>query len=166
MSTKFIRICIFVVFLGLSIAIYGCGKKKDSGRVITPTRVPPVSRKVILPKRKEIREPKYIYKGSRYRDPFSSLEETVTFGASISERAPLSINIETLKLTGIISEPGKKRYAILSDSRGSGGFVVKNGRLLNIDGKIVPGIAGVVKQDKVVLITDDNIIKELKLREE
>jgi len=151
--------------LSLSIAIYGCGKKKEATRVVTPTRMPAVQKKVILPKRITSREPKYVYKGNRYKDPFVSLEENIRLGSSISERAPLSINIETLRLTGIISEPGKKKSAILSDSRGSGGFIVKNGRLLNVDGKMVPGVAGVVKKDKVVLITDNNVIKELKLRE-
>ena len=164
MLNKFIKIYICLMVLSLLIGIYGCGKKK-AGRVITPTRMPPVSKKVILPKRTEIRVPKYVYKGERYKDPFVSLEANVRLGSSISERAPLDINIETLRLTGIISEPGKKRSAILSDSRGSGGFIVKNGRLLNIDGKMIPGVAGVVKKDKVVIITDNNVIKELKLRE-
>lgn len=114
--------------------------------------------------------PTYTYKSAQARDPFIPLisrSETTgktTVAGSANGIATREVNVELLVLKGYVFSQQRK-YALFKSADGAA-FVLDKGSLLDERGKKVPGIAGIVKQDKVVLITKKNKIKEFKLREE
>jgi len=113
---------------------------------------------------KEFEQEKYEYKGGKYKSPFSSsgkgaVSSVESKSAADSKIAVLS-NPETLKVTGFFSD-NSGTYAILSGVNEF--FIVKKGRLYNEDRLEVPGVAAIVKKDKIILITGKDTMFELAI---
>jgi len=158
MNNKTIAIIFLLILLGLN----GCPRKKAR----------PVSLKT--PKEKEIgvvkeleegKPVKYVYKGERYRNPFAPAEET---GERIGKagKKGIQIDLSRLKLTGIIiSSSTKDRYALI-EAGGGRGYIVRGGKLIDNYNDVVEGVAAIIRKDKVILITSDNVIQELTFKTE
>ncbi len=110
----------------------------------------------------KVEEVTYFYQGKSFRDPFVPLIGEM---ASISRRMKPRVyfpNLRSLALKGII-EDSKSLIALIIDAEGRA-FILKEGKLLDPNGKIVPGISGTIKKDKIMLLTREKKI-ELELRE-
>ncbi|MFW6134265.1 MAG: hypothetical protein ACOC5R_01660 [Elusimicrobiota bacterium] len=144
-------ILIFVILLS------GCGGDEVEVRGKIPK---PKKQKIQRPE--EIKTPQYNYRGARYRSPFSP-SYSGTGGVSSGGMDQKSmVSPESLKVTGFFSD-SQGKYAILS---GAGQFFfVRRGRVYNEDEEELPGIAAVVKSNKIILITDQNTMHELPLPE-
>lgn len=116
-------------------------------------------------KREEV-IPTYVYRSSGLRDPFVPLLGRVETSASASTEPgkAAEVNITLLVLKGYVFSQQRK-HALFKSADG-GTYVLDKGKLVDDRGRIVPGVAGIVKADKVVLITKKNVMKEFKLREE
>jgi len=157
MNSKFVLTIFILILLGLN----GCPKKKDR----------PVSRKLI--KEKEIVTPKkieekrrgrYTYGGRKYKDPFAPPED---MGGGIERVGKgVEIDLSRLKLTGIMISPSAKDNYALIDAGGGRGYVVKGGKLIDNYNRVVDGVVAIVRKDKVILITRNNVIRELRLKTE
>ncbi len=165
MSQKQIPLVILTAVAAL--VIFSCKDKgsKESLRkeVVNRTVTTTTSAAIASDQKEEIPEvkkelPKYGYKSSGRRDPFVPLVGKIeTRSLSTS---PSKINITTLELKGLIWDEGK-RYVLLKSSDGNA-YVAGEQGLIDDRGMIVQGIAIIVKEEKVVLISKDNIIKEFK----
>lgn len=111
-----------------------------------------------------IKEINHKYGGGKYRSPFA-LSQKSTEGGSINlnfrtKPGEIQIEPESLKVTGVILGD-KGKYAILSGSADF--YIVRDGRLFSYDEVEIPGIAAVIKDKVVILITDDNTTYELPI---
>jgi hypothetical protein len=112
--------------------------------------------------------PGYVYKSGNLRDPFipltsktSGLEAGLGLGA---KGMAAEVDIKLLTLKGYVFSQARK-HALFKSADGKT-YVLDRGKLIDDRGLTVPGIAGIVKADKVVLITKKNVMREFKLREE
>ena len=110
--------------------------------------------------------PTYVYRSTGLRDPFVPLLGRVeAIGTPPGEPGKAAeVNITLLVLKGYVFSQQRK-HALFKSADG-GTYVLDKGKLIDDRGRIVPGVAGIVKADKVVLITKKNVMKEFKLREE
>lgn len=129
---------------------------------------PQVTEQSISEEAKKEIGPGYVYKHGNLRDPFVPLigkaaggEAAIRTGRS---GVAAEIDIKELALKGYVFSQARK-HALFKSSDGRT-FVLDQGKLLDDRGLTVPGVAGIVKADKVVLITKKNLIREFKLREE
>jgi predicted small lipoprotein YifL len=154
-----IIITISILFL---FALTGCPRKKTG-----PVSQPPVKEKKIAQTKKteEERQVRYVYTGERYRDPFVPSEE-MGEGIVKAGKGGIEIDLSRLKLTGIMISPSSREHYALIDAGGKRGYVVKGGKLIDNYNRIVDGVAAIVRKDKVILITRDNVIRELRLKTE
>lgn len=157
MNGKIVLIIFVLIVLGLN----GCPRKKAR-----PVSTKPIKEKEIaLPEEiEEKRLVKYKYGGKRYKDPFAPPEH---MGVGI-ERAGrgVEIDLSRLKLTGIMVSPLSKDNYALIDAGGGRGYVIKGGKLIDNYNRVVDGVVAIVRKDKVILITRNNVIRELKLETE
>ncbi|MDD5131788.1 MAG: hypothetical protein WC484_08585 [Candidatus Omnitrophota bacterium] len=112
--------------------------------------------------------PGYVYKGGNNRDPFipligksAGLDTAVGLGV---KGLAAEVDIKLLSLKGYVFSQARK-HALFKSADGKT-YVLDRGKLVDERGLTVPGIAGIVKADKVVLITKKNVMREFKLREE
>lgn len=141
----------------------GCAGAKSKKRAVRKRVRKPKAEKIKEPEK--IKMPEHKYGGLKYRSPFSSSGRgsaktaRVTTGKLVTAA---DINPDGLKVTGYFSDREGK-YAILS---GVGEFfIVKNGRLFTEDKKEVIGVAAIIKDNKIVLITDENNIYDFTIPE-
>jgi hypothetical protein len=158
MSTKDkLRIYFWGLLMLMAVA---CGQRKEN---LVSRPVPAVSFNepvVVSTEPKKIVLPQYYYQGERYRDPFVPL-----IGPGRSLYQPGEIippNLGTLMLKGIMTDRQGVNIAILSS--GGVSYFLKNGRLYDSQYRLIPGITGVVKKDRVLVITSDRIVKELTIQ--
>ena len=158
MNSRIVRIIFLVILLGLS----GCAKKKAK-----PVSQKPVKEKEIVTAKKieEKRQVRYRYGGERHRDPFAPPEEKAEGIRRVGKRG-IEIDLSRLKLTGIIVSPSSRDNYALIDAGGGRGYIVKGGKLIDNYNRVLDGVAAIVRKDKVILITSDNVIQELKLKTE
>ncbi len=113
--------------------------------------------------------PGYVYKGGVLRDPFIPLTGK-TVGLDLTSTGlgakgmAAEVDIKLLTLKGYVFSQARK-HALFKSADGKT-YVLDRGKLVDDRGLTVPGIAGIVKADKVVLITKKNVMREFKLREE
>ncbi|MBI5555271.1 MAG: hypothetical protein HY920_05410 [Elusimicrobia bacterium] len=114
--------------------------------------------------------PGYVYESGGLRDPFVSLTgkgvsvEISSTGLASGKGVAAEVNITMLTLKGYVFSQQRK-HALFKSMDGKT-YVLDRGKLIDDRGLTVPGIAGIVKADKVVLITKKNVMREFKLREE
>ncbi len=143
----------FLILFSAGLFFYGCGGEdileQTKVRVRRPQRI-----KFEKPPEIEIKE--YKYTGMRYRSPF--LPDGTA--RAIDAAAEHHINFDELKVTGYFSTK-KERYVILSGVEEF--YIVKQGRLFNENEEEVRGVAAIIKEDKIILITEKDTIYELAI---
>ncbi|MFH1784722.1 MAG: hypothetical protein ABH868_07555 [bacterium] len=163
-----------IVIISISSSVLFACKGKSEGPVSkyggqsnsAPVARSPVAEDVIKPKEEM---PKYSYRSGSRRDPFVPLvgrSDIISMGAS-TDTSKAQVNMGMLALKGLIWDQAKP--VVLFKASDGTSYVVSKQRLVDDRGRIVEGIAAVVKEDKVILIGKDNNIKEFKfskLREE
>ncbi len=158
MNIRIVGIMFILILLGLN----GCPKKRAR-----PVSRAPIKEKEIVTAQKieEEIQVRYRYGGERSRDPFAPAEDR---GAGIGSigKTGIEIDLSRLKLTGIMISPSSKDHYALIDAGGGRGYVVKRGKLIDNYNRILDGVAAIVRKDKVILITDRNVIRELTLKTE
>ncbi|MDD5491836.1 MAG: hypothetical protein PHV60_04015 [bacterium] len=112
--------------------------------------------------------PGYVYKSGNLRDPFIPLigkTAGLDLGGGLGLKGMAAeVDIKLLTLKGYVFSQARK-HALFKSADGKT-YVLDRGKLIDERGLTVPGIAGIVKADKVVLITKKNVMREFKLREE
>ncbi len=153
---------IFLILV-IGITLCACGREQQRTREVKRTVKKTKKQKIVKPEKFEAVG--YKYEGLKYGSPFSpskrvsSMTEKIVPNHQVSETIE---NPESLKVTGVFSDK-KERYAILSGINEF--YFVKQGRLYNEDEKEMPGIAAIIKKDKVILITGENKMCELPIPE-
>jgi len=158
MNSKILLIIFILILLGLN----GCPKKKPK-----PVSVKPVEERGIVTVKKieEEKEARYRYAGEKGRDPFAPPDQRPG-GIEWMGKRGIEIDLSRMKLTGIMISPSSRDHCALINAGGGRGYVVKGGKLIDNYNRVVQGVAAIVRKDKVILITSDNVIRELTLRPE
>jgi len=158
MNNRIIAIFFLLVLLGLN----GCPRKRAKQLPGKPLEEKEAG---TIKKSEEKIEVRYRYAGEKWRDPFTPPEETGEgFGIRKTGKRGVQIELSRLKLTGIMtSSSTRERYALIEAGSGRG-YVVKGGKLIDNYNNVVEGVAAIVRKDKVILITSDNVIQELILK--
>lgn len=157
-----------MVFLLLAQA--ACKKKAPPKRPVSnPIPRPAQLRKAVessTEKAKRPPTPEDYYKAMKLRDPFVSLQggggQRVVGEAVVPVE---SFNIHYLELKGILEDPGGKA-ALLVDPAAAVSYILKDGKVLDAKGEIVPGVTGKIQGQGVRLITSENDIQDLSLASE
>ncbi|MFB0527167.1 MAG: hypothetical protein ACETVO_06840 [bacterium] len=158
MNSKIVLIIFILILLGLN----GCPKKKTK----PISKEPPKEKEIVTAeKMEEERRVRYRYGGERHRDPFVPSEEMGEGTERVGKRG-VKIDLSRLKLTGIMISPSSRDHYALIDAGGGRGYVVKGRKLIDNYNRVVEGVAAIVRKDKVILITSDNVIQELRLEVE
>lgn len=147
-----INISVVLIVIGF---FAGCGKEEPlkSNYVDLSGK----KKKIVKAKKKEVK--KYVYRSSNRRDPFL----TPGLKADSYTKAG-SVDISMLELKGIIDAPEKKeKYALVSGPGGES-YIVKGGKLINLNNKVVPGVSGTIKEDRVILVTKRHYLRVLKFK--
>ena len=170
------QVTVILIIALFIFGVFACkGSKGPSKKVARRTAArasvaKPAVQEAEAPKdKKEL--PKYLYKSSGRRDPFVPLVgrveiRPVTTG-KVSSVSKTTIDIAMLTVKGLIWD--KKKPCVLFKAPDGTSYIVKGQRLIDDRGRVIEGIAAIIKKDKVVLIDKDNNIKEFKfskLREE
>ena len=158
MNSRIVLIIFILILLGLN----GCPKKKTKPVVKKPIKEKEI---VTAEKIKEKRRVRYRYAGEKRRDPFAPSEEMGEGIGRVGKRR-VEIDLSRLKLTGIMISPSSRDHYALIDAGGGRGYVVKGGKLIDNYNRVIEGVAAIVRKDKVILITSDNVIQELRLKVE
>ena len=147
---------LFIILAGW--IFFGCGDDE----VIQPP-AQRIRKERTIQKPEEIEETIHKYTGAKYRSPFlpaGVAREMARIDTPVGDIP--AISPEGLRVTGYFSDK-KERYAILS---GAGEFyIIKQGRLYDENENEVPGIAAIIKEDKIILITDKDTMYELPVPE-
>ncbi|MHB2026079.1 MAG: tetratricopeptide repeat protein [Elusimicrobiota bacterium] len=105
-----------------------------------------------------------VYTGDRYRDPF----EPLAGGESKKGKrfSPKDFNIHHLVLNGIMNDE-RSSYALFTDDVYGVSFMLRQGRLYNDKGKVVPGIWGTVNERRKTaeLVTSDKDVQPFRMGE-
>lgn len=175
-------VTLVIIITLFSMTIFACSKGKEvkvatektaAGRKFAaqpaPVAPPAVQQPEAAPPKPEL--PKYVYKSSGRRDPFIPLVGKVEVRpVTTTETTPASsseVNIASLTVQGLIWDKAKP-YVLLKAPDGAT-YIVTEKRLVDDRGRVIKGVAAVIKEDKVVLIGKNNVIKEFKfsnIREE
>jgi len=151
-----------IIFLSIALGLTGCPRKKPK-----PVPKEPIKEKEIVAAKKieEERLVRYRYGGEKLRNPFTPSEVSGAGIRKVGKRG-IEIDLNRLKLTGIMMSSLSRDHYALIDSGGGRGYIVKGGKLIDSYNRIVDGVAAIVRKDKVILITSDNVIRELRLKAE
>lgn len=152
---------ISVMVIGM--VLYGCGGKPPE-RVRIKKIIKKDKKQKIAKSLKGGEAAKYKYEGLKYGSPFSPSGRVTSAKKITAEQEGTKVieSPESLKVTGLFTDKEGK-YAILS---GVGEFyIVKQGRLYNEDEHEMPGIAAIIKESKIILITDEDKMYELPVPE-
>lgn len=168
MNRKLVLKILLVLFAG--ILVVGCGEKtkKSTG---SRNRIRKSRKKKSSKKKGDKAEQKPLvevipvnYKGTKYRSPFSPKGRGAG-GISTVKSSDSSTSVfspDNLSVTGVFQDKNE-RNAILTSPDGY--YIIKKGRLYSEDNNEVPAIAAIIKDDKIVLITNENTMYELKIPE-
>jgi len=106
--------------------------------------------------------PQYVYAGAQYRDPFIPMDQgAVTFAQR--DNITSGIDPATLFLKGVIRD-GEQSIALLLDTAGNTYFV-RDKKLVDMKGRVIPGIVGIMKDESIVIVTEDKVVREIPLYE-
>lgn len=165
MKTKELKILflLFTIYYSLFTGVTGCGKKKTKpvGQVV-PTQVVPTLTPATKPKPTKPERTLYVYQGHRSRDPFIPLTGTLATSRKGSEKLTAR-SLRAFSVKGII-EDKKGKIALLS-APGGRNYMLKEGKLIDPEGKIVPEITGMIEKNKITFfLAEENV--ELNIMEE
>ncbi|RLD18427.1 MAG: hypothetical protein DRI36_01460 [Caldiserica bacterium] len=140
-------ILVFSLFL-----VFSCGKKRKRDTTQTVSQQKTYFKKKETVKKEKKEEEIYVYQGYKYRNPFYPLVgSTVKRETKPIQEQISGLNIESFVLQGIMIDSSGKKYALLQGSDGLP-YTLKGRKLFGPDGKVVPGVAGSVMEEKVILI--------------
>ena len=149
------------VLAALSLCLGACAKSEESkslAELIPAPAEPPVTN--VQPAAPVV-SAKYVYPFSSRRDPFSPMDGTINYadsGVSSLARGETT----NLELKGILQDR-KGKMAIITSSDGEP-FVLRSGRVYDRKNRIIPGIAGIIKENSVILISQNRTVTQLNLR--
>ena len=170
------QITLVIVTTLFSLVIFGCKSKasQKSRKNVKEQSAPISTMRLSAQKEKIFREkkevPKYIYKSHRRRDPFIPLVgkvEALFSSETISSASSGKVNISKLIMKGLIWDKASPFVLLKSDDGNT--YVAGEQGLVDDRGIMVQGVASIIKEEKLVLISENNVIKEFKfskLREE
>lgn len=154
------------LFYILLFCFAACSKKsKDEELAPMPVFAPPPTSAAASEKKEE--PVKYSYPYAQKRDPFLPLAGTLTVesGESKSPFAASETNPEkafaNLELRGILRD-AKGRVALIKSSDGES-YTLKSGRIYDDRNRIVSGVAGIIKENSILLISENKTMKLLEL---
>ena len=110
-----------------------------------------------------------VYTSSALRDPLKistvfSDEHGPKTKAGGGELVRSTFSVYNLALTGILEDNSSKE-AIFKDLATGAVYILRDGRLLNLKRKPLPGVSGIIKGKQVILSTEDKKIRQLNLHE-
>lgn len=146
--------------LAAAVSLGACsGKHDDLAELSSGTRPPVEAAPPITPDAKKPEPPKYVYPYLQQRDPFIPL----VGGSSGSGGASSGSfeNLGNLELRGIIKDR-RGKAALISSSDGDA-YVLRSGRVYDRRNRVIAGVQGVIKENSVVLISQNKAVKELPL---
>ncbi len=139
----------------------GCAKKKNKPvekvEVTQTVVIPP-----LVPKPEPIKKIVYSYQGNYFPDPFVPLN----FGSSTGKKSNNKLtanNLRSFKVKGIIED--LKGKFVLFNGPGGKNYILKEGKLIDPEGKTIPEIKGVVEKNKIVFFMAETKV-ELNITEE
>jgi len=137
----------------LLIGNIGCGSKPvDKARKPAPVIAAPITPPAAQPKEKQV----YVYSGDRFRDPF------VPAGQSSAYQADAVFDPQRATVKGIVFG-GQQKGAVLNVG-GTGTYFVRDGRIIDIMGKLIEGFTAKVLVNKVIVQSSDDSTYELKIK--
>lgn len=146
----------------LSIFLTGCSGKDDYKSLSELVPSPKLSAEMPQPEAKA-EAPRYFYPYASKRDPFAPLVGNAGYaGASSGGQGLSSGEMTNLELKGILRDR-KGKVALISASDGEP-FVLRSGRIYDKKNRIVSGISGIIKENSVILISQNRTVTELSLR--
>ena len=106
----------------------------------------------------------YFYPNANKRDPFTPL---IGADAAASAKSGVQAGLQKgelskLELKGILRDR-KGKVALISSADGEP-YVLKSGRIYDRKNRMVSGVSGIIKENSVVLISQNRTITELSLR--
>ena len=146
----------------LSIFLAGCSGKDDYKSLSELVPSPTQAAAAPQPEAKA-ETPRYFYPYASKRDPFAPLVGSAGYAGSSSGSQGLSSGeLTNLELKGILRDR-KGKVALISASDGEA-FVLRSGRIYDKKNRIVSGISGIIKENSVILISQNRTVTELSLR--
>jgi len=152
------RKSLLAVILVAPMVFNACGQDKVPENQPAPFVQPAVVES--LPEVKKVEPPRYVYRGDKYRDPYIPLTgEGLVMPASEELQIP---NLSALSLKGLFVD-GKHKLAIIN--AGAISYMLKGNLLYDNRQRLIRGMTGIIKADRVLITAPDKTTKELKLRE-
>ena len=154
--------------LSLLIAAVGCSKKVADKSLAERNPSPKITAQAAPQTVEEKPEtPQYLYPYAKKRDPFVPLiGNGQAFAEAEAEQQPKGTKEENelakLELKGIMRYKDGK-VAIISSTDGES-YTLRSGRIYDQKNKKINGITGIIKERSIVLISNNNTIKELTLQ--
>ncbi|OGR87679.1 MAG: hypothetical protein A3A86_04835 [Elusimicrobia bacterium RIFCSPLOWO2_01_FULL_60_11] len=145
--------------------VTGCSRKDEYRSLAELIPSPKLSAEVPRPDPK-METPRYSYPYSSKRDPFTPLAGSAAAlaGASSGSQGISSGELSNLELKGILRDR-KGKVALISASDGEP-FVLRSGRVYDRKNRIVSGISGIIKENSVILISQNRTVTELSLKKQ
>ena len=147
----------------LSLFLAGCSGKNEykSLAELVPS---PTQRPLNLQPETKMETPRYFYPFSSKRDPFSPLVGGASYagGNASGGQGMAGGELTNLELKGILKDR-KGKVALIAASDGEP-FVLRSGRIYDRKNRIVSGVSGIIKENSVILISQNRTVTELSLR--
>ncbi len=152
-----------MVLCMLALTVLGCSKKKSdvqSLAELVPSPKEPVG--AIMQPEPRLEPPRYFYPYSAKRDPFTPLLGTLARRPGGDGLGLTGGELTNLELKGILRDR-KGKVAIIAASDGEP-FILRAGRIYDQKNRIVSGVSGIIKENSVIIITQNRAMTELSLR--
>lgn len=158
--------CFFII--ASVILLTACSKKKEEDLRLPEMKPQPVA--AVSPSiQKKDETPKYVYPHVSKRDPFIAL---ITEGGAGGGTRIVDMESESgfinkkgefvnLELRGILKD--KKGKVAMIASTGGEAYMLKSGKIYDKRNRIIEGISGIIKEQSVILISQNKTVKELSL---
>lgn len=149
-------------FLSLFLLLSSCAKKEGDELPPIPQNLepPPIPAEI-----KKEEPPKYLYAFAGKRDPFSPLVGLAGGGEFSNPFADSEVHPDQtfsgLELRGILRDRSGK-VAVIRSQQGEN-YSLKGGKIYDRRNRIISGVSGIIKENSVVLISKNKIVKELPL---
>ena len=147
-----------------AVLLASCSKKKgvDLDELASrPERAEPPPASTPAPVKKP-EPPKYAYPYDGRRDPFMPLVGTPgSYAGSSQDAQTITQSFSNLELKGILKAKSGK-IAMISATNGET-YMLKSGRVFDRRNRVIHGVSGIIKENSVVLISQNKTVKELVL---
>ncbi|OGR98019.1 MAG: hypothetical protein A2902_00365 [Elusimicrobia bacterium RIFCSPLOWO2_01_FULL_64_13] len=164
-NLRVFRLTRLILAAAVSAAMTGCSGDKDSLGDLASSVQPP-SNPPAIEQAQPAAEARYSYPHGSKRDPFvpliggaRSVASQSGDGSSFTTQEGYRTSVANLLLKGILKDK-KGKIALISTSDGEP-YTLKSGRVYDKKNRRVAGITGVIKENSVILVTQDRAITEL-----